>query len=79
MPDSTPICIVGYTLLGSGYHINRNVRKPFLLTYVHIEDSNQPAHPRSLFSFFVVRMKKLCILGIAKCTQIKSLIRLSEC
>ena len=27
------------------------------------EDSNQPAHPRSLITVFVVCMKKLCILG----------------
>ena len=27
------------------------------------EDANQPAHPYSLISVFVIRMKKLCILG----------------
>ena len=33
------------------------------------EDSNQPSHPRSLIRVFIVRMKKLCILGYQKCAQ----------
>ena len=33
------------------------------------ENSNQPAYPRSLIRVFVLRMKKLCILGYPKCAQ----------
>ena len=33
------------------------------------EDSSQPAHPRCLIRVFVVRMKKLCILGYPKCAH----------
>ena len=35
----------------------------YLLTCASNEDSDQPAHPRSLISVFVVRMKKHCTLG----------------
>ena len=34
----------------------------YLLTCAPNEDSNQPAHPRSLIRIFVARVKKLCIL-----------------
>ena len=37
--------------------------------YVHSEDTNQPAHSRSLISVYFVHMKKLCILGYSKCAQ----------
>ena len=43
--------------------------KTYLLTYAPNEDSNQPAHPRSLIRVFVVRMNKLCILGYPKRAQ----------
>ena len=33
------------------------------------EESDQPAHPRSLIRVFVVRMIKLCTLGYPKCAQ----------
>ena len=49
----------------------RNVRKH---TSWHVrpkKNSNQPAHPRSQISAFVVRMKKLCVLGYPKCAQWK--------
>ena len=39
----------------------------YILTCAPIEDSDQPAHPRSLIRVFVVRSKKLCILGYLKC------------
>ena len=44
-------------------------RKPYLLTCAPNEDSDQPAHPRSLIRVYVVRMNKLCILGYPKCAQ----------
>ena len=43
--------------------------KTYLLTCAPNEDSYQPVHPRSLIRVFVVRMKKLCILGYPKCAQ----------
>ena len=43
--------------------------KKYLLTCASNEDSNQPAHPRSLIRAFVVRMKKPCIPGFPKCDQ----------
>ena len=43
--------------------------KTYPLTCAPTEDSNQPAHPRSLIRAFVVRMKKLCILGYPKSAQ----------
>ena len=51
--------------------------KTYLVTCGPNEDSNQPAHPRSLIRVFVVRLKKLCILGYPKCAM-KILIRLRE-
>ena len=48
--------------------MSRNVRKRTFL-HAHNEDSDQPAHPRSLIRVFIVRMKELCILGYPKCTQ----------
>ena len=44
-------------------------KKTYIRTCVHNEDSNQPAHPRSLIRVSVVRMKQLCILGYPKCAQ----------
>ena len=43
--------------------------KEYLLTCVPKEDSYQPAQPRSLTSVFVVRIRKVCILGYPKCAQ----------
>ena len=42
-----------------------------LLTCAPNEDSNQPAHPRSLIRVFIVCMKKFGILGYAKCAQLR--------
>ena len=41
----------------------------YLLTCAPNEDSNQPAHPRSLIRIFIVRMTKLCIICNPKCVQ----------
>ena len=41
--------------------------------------SSQPAHARNLSRVFVVRMKKLCILGYPKIRSVKILIRMREC
>ena len=41
--------------------------KTFTLTCARKEDSNKPAHPHSLIRIFVVRMKKICILGYPEC------------
>ena len=49
-------------------HASRN-EKIYFLICVPNEDSNQPAQPHSLTRVFVVRMKKLCIIGYLKCTQ----------
>ena len=43
--------------------------KAYLSTCAPIEDSNQSARPRNLIRIFVVRVKKLCILGISKCAK----------
>ena len=43
--------------------------KVYLLKYTSNEDSDRTAHSRSLIRVFVVRMKKLCILGYPKCAQ----------
>ena len=43
--------------------------KTYLLTCASNEDSNQPAHPRSLIRVFIVRMRKLFILGYPKWAQ----------
>ena len=43
------------------------------------EESDQPAHPRSVIRVFVIRMKKLCIFSYTKMRPVKILIRLSEC
>ena len=39
------------------------LEKTYLLTFEGNEDSDQPAHPSSLFRVFVVRKTKLCILA----------------
>ena len=44
-------------------------QKTYLLTCAPKEDSNQPAHLRSLIWVFVVRLEKLCILGNLKCAS----------
>ena len=43
--------------------------KTYLITCAPNEDSNQPAHPRSLIRVFAVRMTKLCILGYPTCAK----------
>ena len=43
--------------------------KTDLLTCAPNEDSNQPAHSRSLIRVFVVCMKRLYILGYPNCAQ----------
>ena len=43
--------------------------RTYLLTYAPNEDSDQLAHSRSLIRVFVVRMKKVWILGYPKCAQ----------
>ena len=45
--------------------------KTYLLTFAPNEDSNQPAHPRSLIRVFVIRMKIRCTFGYPKCAQWK--------
>ena len=50
-------------------NIRPQCEKTCLLTCAPSEDSNQPAHSRSLIRVFVVRVKKLCILGYPKCFQ----------
>ena len=49
----------------------------YLLTYAPNEDSNQPAHPRSLIRIFAVHKKKLHH-WVSKILPVKSLIRLLE-
>ena len=44
-------------------------KKTYLLTRAHNEDSNQPAHPRSLIRIVIVHMMKLYILGDPECAQ----------
>ena len=44
-------------------------KRTYLRTCAPNKDSNQPVHSRSLISVFVVRMKKLCILGYPNCGQ----------
>ena len=43
--------------------------KMYLLTWSPNEDSNKPAHLRSLIRLFVICMKKLCKFGFLKCAQ----------
>ena len=47
--------------------IEPQCEKMYLLPCAHNEDSNQPAHSRSLIRVLVVRMKKVCNLGNPKC------------
>ena len=54
-------------------------KKTYLLACAPNEDSNQPAHPRNLIRVFVVRMKKLCILGYPKMSTVKILMGLRKC
>ena len=67
----------------SGYGLYVKIHKPqrdktYRLIGAPNDDSNQPAHPRSLIRAFVVRVKKCCIRNYSKCTQ-RRLIRLYEC
>ena len=57
--------------------MSRNVRKRTCRRAPN-EDSNQPAHPRSLISFFIARMKNLHP-WLSKMCPVKILIRLREC
>ena len=41
----------------------------YLLTCAPNEDSDQPAHSRSLIRVFIVRMKKLCVLVLPNCAH----------
>ena len=50
--------------------------KTYLQTCAPNEDSNQTAHPRSLIRVFVIRMKKLCILGYPKMRPVKILTKM---
>ena len=43
--------------------------KTYLLTCAPNEVSDQPVHSRTLILVFVLRMKKLCILGYLKCAK----------
>ena len=43
--------------------------KSYLLTCASNEDSDQPAHPRSLIWVFIVRMKIPCIHDYPKCVK----------
>ena len=47
----------------------RQHEKTYILQCAPNEDSDQPAHPRSLIRVFDVRMKKLCILTFPKSAQ----------
>ena len=49
--------------------MTRNVKRHTFWHNAHNENSNQPAHPRSLIRVFVVRMKKLYILGYLSCAK----------
>ena len=56
----------------------RNCEKPYLLTCAPNEDSNQPAHPRSLIRVFVVRIKKKNH-WLSQMYPVKIRIRLRDC
>ena len=64
------------------YNTNEpQLQKTYLLTCLPNEDSNQPAHPRSLISVFIVRMKKKIKKmhpWLSKLHPVKNLIRLRE-
>ena len=55
---------VGYKYICDPQH-----EKTYLLKCASKEDSDQPAHLRSLIRIFIVRMKKLCILVYPKCAH----------
>ena len=66
-----------YNLLSSAFVQNQESQKreeTYLRRCAPIEDSNQPAHPRSLIKVFVVRMKKFCVLCYPKCAQLRFLL-----
>ena len=44
-------------------------QKTYLLTCAPNEDTNKPAHPRSLIRVFVIRMDKRCILCYLNCAK----------
>ena len=67
-------CIIVYKKEDTRLDVFNKINEPkwgkaYLPTCAPNEDSDQPAHPRSLIRVFVVRMKKLCILGYPKCDQ----------
>ena len=51
----------------------------YILTCAPNEDSDQPAHPRSLIRVLVDRMKKLYILVYPKVRPVTMVIGLREC
>ena len=54
------------------------MKQTYLLTSGPNENSNQPAHPRSLIRVFVVLVERLCILGYPKCASRGILIRVCK-
>ena len=63
------VCLFAYSIM-TIYPILKFKFMKFL-TCAPNEDSNQPAHPRCPIRVFIVRMKKLCVLGYPKCAQRK--------
>ena len=64
-----------YTLLNADMHPKSNgpqLEKTYFLMCAPNDDSDQPAHPRSLISVFVVHVKKLCVLDYLKCARWRS-------
>ena len=53
----------------NGHWYEPQREKTYLLTRALNEDSNQPAHLRSLIRVFEAHMKLLCVLGYPKCAQ----------
>ena len=62
-------CLNRFEYLQSTYGPQRE--KTYLLTCTSNDDSNQPAHPRSLIRIYVVRMMKLCIFCYPKCVHLR--------
>ena len=59
-----------YIPVNPSFNIQKwGLRGSKLYRQVFVMDSNRSAHPRSLIRVFVVRKKKLCILGYPKCAQ----------
>ena len=57
--------LIVYTIYGSGH------AEICLMPYANNKDADQPAHPRSLISTFVVRCldSMICILAISKVSR----------